>query len=766
MSQMNFGLVISASDRTQGAIGTALAGVTKFGRGALGVMRDLNLGLRPVVQWMDNLIDRGSRLEVVRKAFEGLTGKTGRDADRLANSLVRASSGTIQLAEAMQLANRAMGSGLSVQQLGVAIEFVGKKAIATGKDAREALNTVITGLSRGSTLFLDDFGILIDGVDGVKRSFNAIRGANAFESLGPAAQKAEIIRQAIAEMQGQLSKIGISGKETVFVWQSLKNAIRDVADSFVAAAAKGKGLRDGLQTLLNVAKAFAAVMGESLGKGGLGEALKKSLDIGLAFAVDLGESIGRAIAVGLMEALKAISPQMANWLGITDAGILKVRAKDPWTRFFGQLGLDARGNPKQTDEPALTPRARTQLQGQLRDLKRQEAVAKGDTNFQFRRQAAAEVDADIRARRLAGEAIPAGERERLIAEKRKTLERKELERIAGERDKINERLRGGGAAAGGGGANPAAQILPGPGGAAQRPVGAALGGGKGIRNIGVAGVGVPVERGPAEWGRRAIRNLGVAGVGVPVSREEERATRARGNARRQLESLPDAIDRDIARLNSGRDMEFSEKSLLSRMRMLERSLQVSGFENAGIDMNSLRRSGGRRLAASFDLLRRGGRISEGGMADVERMLRGSATRATDAKEFEAARLDAQAERKMDEKAVIDQRGRRVLDRVGRLEAEADRVLRRPMDPNETGPIEMARQMQRNIEFAHDLYGQAKEALAEWRNSFRESEGKQAEIMDLLKKSEENAAKMVEIAEVGRRVEAALTGAADRIYSEK
>ncbi len=238
-NEFQVGVRISAKDDTQSALKSVLAGVSSFAarvalkpitlplkvaQGSLGFLRDINLGLRPVVESMDRRIQRGSGLQGVRKSFEALTGKTGDGATRLAQEIVAAANGGIRLAEAMQIANRA-GSTINLKDLKTAVEFISKKAITTGKDAGAALDTVITGLIRGSTLFLDDFGILVDGMDGVKRTFDAIKGSGAFDALGPAAQKAETIRQAIAEMQQQMGKIGVSGKETIFVYTAIKNQI-------------------------------------------------------------------------------------------------------------------------------------------------------------------------------------------------------------------------------------------------------------------------------------------------------------------------------------------------------------------------------------------------------------------------------------------------------------------------------------------------------------------------------------------------------------
>ena len=352
-TQLNFGMRISATDATGGAFRSALQGLSSFARtaikpitipfkiaqGGLGFLRDINLGLAPVVRGLDHLIERGSGLEVVRKSFESLTGRSGKDTDKLARSIVAASSGTLRLAEAMQIANRAIGSGLSLEQLGTAIEFISKKAITTGKNANEALNTVITGLARGSTLFLDDFGILVDGVDGVRASFNKIKGAGAFDSLGPAAQKAETIRQAIAEMQQQMGKIGVTGGETVFQWAGIKNQVGDVVDKLFLAVTGSKAMREamlGLRDILGgVSEHFRAGGGfmELLTGKGKSGGLMGLLGGGLT---DIGSAFGRGVTGSLLIGASAVGETfIAAWDNIkSDFDLiwigLKTIAEDAW----------------------------------------------------------------------------------------------------------------------------------------------------------------------------------------------------------------------------------------------------------------------------------------------------------------------------------------------------------------------------------------------------------------------------------------------------
>lgn len=333
-STLNFGIRIGAEDNTRGAIASAIAGFTSFkrlalspitiplrlGRGGIGFLRDLNLGLKPFVTGIDSLIEKGTGLEAVRKSFESLTGRSSQDARAMARSLVDAANGTLKMSEAMQIANRGLASGLSFEQISVALDFISKKAITTGKSAGEALSTVITGLARGSTLFLDDFGILVDGVDGVRAAFDEIKGMGAFDALGPAAQKAEIVRAAISEMSGQMGKIGLDGTELVFTWQRIKNSVGNAMEGMIAGIARSKALKGALEDVRGILDGIGRHFDEGgsfkellLGKGG---------SSGLLGIVGAGfKDIGRNLAAGFA----------GNFLHALANGL------EGFSAFFGQI---------------------------------------------------------------------------------------------------------------------------------------------------------------------------------------------------------------------------------------------------------------------------------------------------------------------------------------------------------------------------------------------------------------------------------------------
>jgi hypothetical protein len=81
--------------------------------------------------------------------------------------LRRASGGMMNDMFLQQQAMKAMISGIEFDDMIVAMEYVRKYAIATGSDVNQKMETVMTGLARGSAQFMDDVGIQVMGAKDV-----------------------------------------------------------------------------------------------------------------------------------------------------------------------------------------------------------------------------------------------------------------------------------------------------------------------------------------------------------------------------------------------------------------------------------------------------------------------------------------------------------------------------------------------------------------------------------------------------------------------
>lgn len=323
-----FRFIIGAKDASGPVLRGVLGGLKSFGSAgakalsapfrALTSLR--STGLQSSIQLLsgfsrqlNGIIERGSRLQVVETAFGRLTGASRSRVRGLAKDLQDAAAGTITLKRSMEIANRAISSGLSLGDTKTALEFISKKAFTTGKSAAQAINTVITGLARGSTLFLDDFGILVDGTDGVRKDFDRIRSSGAFDQLGPAAQKAEIIRAAMKEMREQLGSLGVTGRESAFVFERIKTFVTDIGNDIAKAVAGSKGFGNILKFVAQQSQSIATVFKTQGFGAGIKQALASVGSVLGSFFQDLADNISAALTKGVLSALLKIQPSLSSF---------------------------------------------------------------------------------------------------------------------------------------------------------------------------------------------------------------------------------------------------------------------------------------------------------------------------------------------------------------------------------------------------------------------------------------------------------------------
>ncbi|MBI5764938.1 MAG: hypothetical protein HZA51_15585 [Planctomycetes bacterium] len=612
---LNLSMNITARDNSRSAFQSAISGIQSLARtaikpitipfklasGGLGFLRDINQGLAPLVRGIDALVDRGTALGVQSKAFQSLTGQSAGGAQALARRLVDASSGTLRLAEAMQIANRAIGAGMNLEQVGTAIDFISKKAVATGKNASEAISTVITGLSRGSTLFLDDFGILVDGIDGVKRRFDQLKGIGAFDALGPAAQKAEIIRQALDEMTAQSGKLNINTRDVYFQWQGLKNAVGDASDRILQAVAGTKALSDAVAG----AAGFARSLADFLGSGGdFSLAVVDSLNVLKGFALDFGEVLARSLVSSMMTNFRAAAPKLADMLGITEAGITKIQAGMDFSRTRDasatmklhadqQRAINGQGAKPGGGGPGAANQAGGLSKKQSADLDRERKIITGDTNFAIRRGAAKRADDEIRARRAKGERVPYSERDKLVAQYREEETNRRLAENDAKRNGVQGPLGGIDGLGKLGGRDPLKiDDLPLPPELQPRELGPSR------PNPGDAAARVTKEREQTTRTRK----------GAPALSDAEKAARRKRQARNSVETLPAQIAKNVARLRAnyregfmGGYMGKDDQDALIRQTMhdietLDRDARISGTEKGGFGLENYRLKDGQTLS--------------------------------------------------------------------------------------------------------------------------------------------------------------------------
>lgn len=676
MDTMKFGIEIGTRADMSG-VRTLLGGISsiartavkpiviplQIARGGLGLLRDINLGLAPIVRGIDQLVTRAGHLETARKSFEALTGSSGNKAAYMARQLVAAANGTLRLSDAMRLANKALSDGFTTDKLNTIFKFASLKAASIGEDTEGLLGGLLRGLETDSGRVLKGFGLDLGDIE---EQYAKIKKVGAFDDLPFAERRAVIISAALKKMAEESKKIGLSGGELVFVWEGFKNSIGDAADSITRVVAGSKQFKAVLESIRDIGQGVAKFLENG---GSISKALMGGLKVVGGAFLDIGESAGRMIAAGIMRGILAAAPDLAKSLGIEEGNIIKIETGIGFERFHKAVGelksiigpaMGGGGDKSGAGGPQreLTKAEQGRLKGQLRDLDREERKAKGDTDFRIRREAARRANEEIRARAAGGEKIQAGERNQIIQRIRKEETDKRLDEIRARRGELNQRL--------------------------------GIGGDDGAD--GVAGVGMGYGFGLGG----GMRGFGGSRLSTRHREsKQERADRLRQQGRMQIEALPQQIADDISKLVSNyrsgfmggplstQDREFFIKSAMSDIEALDRATRASGMGGRGFSIDRFRlRSGdplGKYLNEFEDFLGRERGISEpdGPMGarrwvspekeKLRRIRGGSADRAYRG----GIRMLDDAQRRVidlsDEQSLLTRRGLVDIDAAGRME---------------------------------------------------------------------------------------------------
>ena len=104
------------------------------------------------------LAKTGAQAEIVARSFR----KLADEPDKMLQSMKVATAGTIAEMELMQKFNQASLLGLPLDRFDDMLTIARGSAQATGESMDFMLNSIVTGLGRGSKLMLDNLGIILD----------------------------------------------------------------------------------------------------------------------------------------------------------------------------------------------------------------------------------------------------------------------------------------------------------------------------------------------------------------------------------------------------------------------------------------------------------------------------------------------------------------------------------------------------------------------------------------------------------------------------
>lgn len=386
---MQFGLTISARDQSQQGLRSAMSSIQGFARsavrpimipvriasGGLALLRDINLGLRPVLAGLDRMIERGAALETQQRAFGKFTQLGTRDSAGFARSLQQSALWTLRLGEALTVANRAMTTNIPREALDDLFKFAARRAAATGETTAGIIGGLVSGLGIGSARTLKQFGL---DIEHVAENYDRIHGSGAFDGLDFAARQAMVLRAAMGEMRREVQLLKFTGRETIFSWQAIKTHVGDMTDKLFAAVARSDAMRVALGGIRDILGGISAHFEKGgsfkellFGKGESGGV------VGLlkAAMLDAGEALGRGMLGGALKVLGSFS-----WLFEKSASV-GVSALDAAGLGGGNaVGQMLRGGRRFNN---LTDRAEdvTQYRGTGAPDRLAEALAQGQQNL-------------------------------------------------------------------------------------------------------------------------------------------------------------------------------------------------------------------------------------------------------------------------------------------------------------------------------------------------------------------------------------------------
>lgn len=160
------------------AAAAAVAGLASFAAAAVALGRE------------------AAQFDSVRQSFHNLAASQGQDADKMLNKMRELSQGTISDMKLMQQANQALLLGLPVDKFGDMLEIARSSAKATGQSMDFMLNSIVTGLGRGSKLMLDNLGIVFK-IEDAYDEYAKTLGKTA-DQLSEAEKKQAFINKALA----------------------------------------------------------------------------------------------------------------------------------------------------------------------------------------------------------------------------------------------------------------------------------------------------------------------------------------------------------------------------------------------------------------------------------------------------------------------------------------------------------------------------------------------------------------------------------------
>lgn len=127
-----------------------------------------------ILNTSQELAKLAAQSEITEQVFGRLAKNAGSTGPAELEKLRAAVGGMLSDLELMQKVGAVVDAGLSFDQSRTALEFLRRYSLAFGKDFNQLTSTIFTGLQRGSTLMLDDAGIIIDASSDIYKGLSDV----------------------------------------------------------------------------------------------------------------------------------------------------------------------------------------------------------------------------------------------------------------------------------------------------------------------------------------------------------------------------------------------------------------------------------------------------------------------------------------------------------------------------------------------------------------------------------------------------------------
>lgn len=175
----------------------------------------------------------GAQSMDVARVFEVQAEKVSAKSDELLKKIRESTGNTITNMQAQMVGNQAMIAGMTADEIATTTAYLRQYANATGKSFEQLMTTIFTGLTRGSTLMLDDAGVIIDQTDLIARKQRELgRELSALE------QKKVIVAEAMRQMSGGMNNFGDTTKSATTAVEVLSTRFRQLKEDAKSAMAE------------------------------------------------------------------------------------------------------------------------------------------------------------------------------------------------------------------------------------------------------------------------------------------------------------------------------------------------------------------------------------------------------------------------------------------------------------------------------------------------------------------------------------------------